>query len=151
MTRNVEVRIDPPGDDAQLREAWAVKERIRRSDGVLEQTRAYFETEYRRQTAYLLLSPNGREAVVAFGVIREDGYLTLFGVAPDHRRQGLGTRPVEALTDNYDTITLHTRATNREAIEFYEHTGFSVRRRIGDYYRDGTDALEFGFERDGSK
>ncbi|MXR20797.1 GNAT family N-acetyltransferase [Halobacterium bonnevillei] len=117
---------------------------------MLEQTRAYFETEDRRQTAYLLLSPNGRDAVVAFGVIREDGYLTLFTVAPDHRRQGLGTRLMAALTDDYDAITLHTRATNREAIEFCEHTGFSVQRRIEDYYRGGTDALELGFERDRS-
>ncbi|MFA9518692.1 GNAT family N-acetyltransferase [Halopenitus sp. H-Gu1] len=147
MTRNVEERRIPPGDDAHLAQAWELKERIRRSDGVLKQARAYFGTEYRQRTVYLLLFPNDQEEVVAFAVIHEDGYLSLFGVAPEHRRQGLGTRLIEALVDDYDTITLHTRASNRGAIEFYKHAGFTVQRRIQNYYPDGTDALLFRLER----
>lgn len=150
MTRNVEERRIPPEDDAHLAQVWELKERIRRSDGVLRQTPGYFETEYRQQTAYLLLSPNDRAEVLAFAVIHEDGYLSLFGVDPEHRRQGLGTHLIESLTADYDTISLHTRATNQGAIEFYERAGFTVQRRIEDYYQDGTDAIALRFERDGS-
>jgi ribosomal-protein-alanine N-acetyltransferase len=150
MTRSVEERSIPPGDDAHLAQAWRLKERIRRTDGVLKQTRAYFEMEYRQQTARLLLSQNGQGEVVAFAVVREDGHLTLFGVAPEYRRRGLGTQLMESLTDDYDTIILHTRATNRGATEFYRHAGFTVQRHIEDYYQDGTDAVELRFERDGS-
>lgn len=149
MTSNSNERIIPPGDDAYLKQAWALKEQIRLTDGVLRQNRSYFVREYRQQTAYLLLSSNDKE-VVAFAVIHEDGYLSLFGVAPEHRRQGLGSRLMETLTGDYDTITLHTRATNEGAIEFYKHAGFTVQRRMPDYYQDGTDALFLRFEREES-
>lgn len=150
MASNIEERVILPGDDAHLRQAWELKEQIRRTDGVLEQNRTYFVTEYSQQTAYLLLSSDRREELVAFAVIHEDGYLSLFGVAPEHRRQGLGTRLMEALTDDYSTITLHTRATNEGAVEFYKHAGFTVQRRISEYYQDGTDALFLRFESGGS-
>lgn len=150
MTCNSKERRIPPGDDAYLGRAWELKEQIRRTDGVLQQSRSYFVREYSQQTAYLLLSSNGREGVVAFAVIHEDGYLSLFGVAPEHRRQGLGTRLVETLTEYYDTITLHTRARNEGTLEFYKQAGFTIQRCISDYYQDGTDAFSLRFEDDES-
>jgi ribosomal protein S18 acetylase RimI-like enzyme len=45
-------------------------------------------------------------------------------------------------------VTCHARTTNTEALEFYRHLGFSVRRRIDGYYEDGGDAyyLQLGEE-----
>lgn len=148
MDRSVEERVVLPGDDACLERAWAAKERIRRSDGVLEQTRAYFEREYRRQTGYLLLSG---DEVVAFAVAHADGYLSLLGVVPEWRRRGLGTRLVEDVLDDHPAVTCHVRATNRAAVAFYAHLGFDVERRVADYYPDGTDALYLRLERGGDR
>lgn len=148
MIGRIVERVVPPGDDAYRKQVWTVKEQIRRSDGVLVQTRRYFYREYRQHTVYLLVAENGEE-VVAFAVIHGDGYLSLLGVVPEYRRQGLGTRLIEALLDDYPTITCHTRATNRAAVAFYEHLGFAVERRIPNYYRDDTDALYLRLERGG--
>lgn len=147
VNRSIRERVIPPGDDAYLEQAWAVKERIRRSEGVLKQRRAYFEREYRLRAAYLLLSADGEDEVVAFAVVHGDGYLTLLGVAPEYRRRGLGTWLVGVVLDDYPTVTCHVRATNRAAVEFYEHLGFDVEYRIDDYYGDGTDALYLRLER----
>lgn len=148
MSRGVQERIVQPGDDAYLERVWELKERIRRSDGVLKQNRGYFEREYRQQTAYLLLSGDDSNEVVAFAVIHSDGYLSLFGVARGHRRQGVGTALVESLLEDYPTVTCHTRASNQSAVAFCEHVGFDVVRRIVNYYPDGTDALFLRLARD---
>lgn len=139
-TETIEERVVPPGNDAYLEQTWDLKQRIQNVDGVLKQGRAYFDREYRGETVYLLLVDDGRE-VVAFAVIHADGYLSLLGVAPGERRQGLGSQLIETLLEDYSTVTCHTRATNRQAIEFYDHVGFTVEERIDGYYRDGTDAL----------
>jgi ribosomal protein S18 acetylase RimI-like enzyme len=151
MTCNVTEHVIPPEDEQYLSESWVLKEQIRLTNGVLRQNRSYFVREYRQQTAYLLLSSNGEEEVVAFAVIHDDGYLSLLGVAPEHRRQRLGTRLMARLVDDYDTITLHTRATNEAAIEFYTQAGFTVPRRISEYYQDGTDAVFLRFDADASE
>lgn len=92
MTRSVEERTVPPGDDTYLEQTWELKERIRRSDRVLKQSRAYFETEYRQETVYLLLSPDNRNQVVAFAVVHADGYLSLLASTPG--ADGRGWKPV---------------------------------------------------------
>lgn len=147
MTPSVNERTVPPGDDTYLEQTWKLKERIRRSDGVLKQPRAYFETEYRQETVYLLLLPDDHNQVIAFAVMHANGYLSLLGVAPEHRRKGLGTRLIQLLLNDHSVITCHTRATNQEARRFYLHDGFTVQRRIDDYYPDGTAALSLRLDR----
>jgi ribosomal protein S18 acetylase RimI-like enzyme len=51
---NLEKRTDAPGDATHEAAAWALKERIRREDGVLKQRRGFFSDAYRRSKTYLL-------------------------------------------------------------------------------------------------
>lgn len=141
MSEQLPIRTVGPSDDRHLEDAWRVKERIRREDGVLAQGRGFFVTQYRRSTVYVVLGSDADE-VAAFGIVRPDGYLSLLGVAPDHRRQGLGSRLLERAAADHDRITCHTRVTNESAVGFYLSQGFVVENRIEGYYRDGTDAYE---------
>lgn len=141
MSEQLPTRTVEPAEDRYLEAAWRVKERIRQEDGVLAQGRGFFVTQYRRSTDYLVLAPDG-DGVAAFAIVRPDGYLSLLGVAPGHRRQGLGTRLLDRAARDHDRITCHTRVTNESAVAFYLSQGFVVENRIDGYYRDGTDAYE---------
>ena len=72
--------------------------------------------------------------------------ITNIAVAPDYRREGLGGKMLELLTDvsrerGMDSITLEVRASNAPAIALYEKHGFvscGLRKR---YYQGREDAL----------
>lgn len=51
---NLERRTDAPGDATHEAQAWALKERVRREDGVLKQRRGFFSDAYRRSKTHLL-------------------------------------------------------------------------------------------------
>jgi len=78
--------------------------------------------------------------VVGFAVVRADGYLSLLGVDPGHRRRGLGSRLLERVAADHPRVSCHVRTTNGGAIGFYADHGFLVRGTVEGYYRDGTAA-----------
>jgi ribosomal protein S18 acetylase RimI-like enzyme len=145
---NVERRVVDPGDTEYVEEAWQLKERIRRRDGVLRQRRGFFEDAYRRSTVYLFLDRSERDRLVGFATVRRDGYVLFLAVAEDYQNEGFGKALVARLAEDYGTVTCHARTTNEAALRFYRHIGFEVRRKIENYYEDGGDAycLQLGEE-----
>ena len=145
MSATVEKRTDPPGESDHVMEAWELKERIRRSEGVLRQRRGFFTDAYRRSTTHLLFE---EDELVAFASVRRDGYILFLAVHPDCRGCGYAERLIAAVVENHRSVSCHARTTNDPALGFYEHIGFEVKRRIDDYYEDGGDAyyLKLGEE-----
>ena len=139
MSVNLKNRTVPPGDDALLEEAWSLKERIRRKEGVLKQRRAFFARAYRRSTVHCYLDPDA-DQLVGFAAVRSDGYVLFLAVTPEHRRDGFGERLVAHAAEEHPRVTCHARVTNENALGFYRHLGFEVVRRIDGYYEDGGDA-----------
>jgi len=137
---NIERRVVDPGDVDYVEQAWNLKERIRERDGVLRQRRRFFENAYRRSTVYLFLDRSDRGSLVGFAAVRRDGYVLFLAVDPEYQGEGFGEALVARVADDYGSVTCHARTTNRDALRFYEHIGFSVERRIEDYYEDGGDA-----------
>jgi len=136
---NVESRTVSPGDDEYVEAAWELKERIRAEEGVLKQRRGFFTNAYRRSTVYLFLtSPD--EELIGFAATRRDGYVLFLAVAPGFRGQGNGERLIARVADDHASVTCHARASNSPALEFYEHIGFEIQRRVTSYYEDGGDA-----------
>lgn len=127
----------PPGSDEYAGAVWELKERIRRLEGLLDQRRPFFDAQYRQSSCYLAVVAGD---VVGFAVVRPDGYLSLLGVAPGHRRRGIGSRLLARAVDDHPALACHVRATNGDAVGFYAGHGFVVERRVPGYYRDGTDA-----------
>ena len=140
MSVNVEARTVPPGDDGLVEEAWRLKERIRREEGVLKQQRSFFFQAYRNARVFAYLEPQ-TEALIGFAAVRRDGYLLFLGVSPDYRGEGFGERLVAQAADEYACVTCHARTTNQNALDFYEHLGFDRVRRVNNYYEDGGDAF----------
>jgi ribosomal-protein-alanine N-acetyltransferase len=134
---NVEKRVDGPDVTDHAAEAWQLKERIRRTDGVLKQRKRFFMDAYRRATTHLLYLD---DELVGFATVRRDGYILFLAVAPEHQGEGFGRRLVAEVADDHRTITCHARATNEGALAFYESLGFEVKRRIEGYYEDDGDA-----------
>jgi len=134
---NIDSRVVAPGDDDYLSDAWELKERIRRSEGVLKQRRGFFTDAYRRSTVHLFLDDDD---LVGFATVRRDGYILFLAVAPEFRGEGFGERLVARVADEHGSVTCHARATNENALQFYESLGFEIKRRIENYYEDGGDA-----------
>lgn len=141
VSQELSTRTVDPGDDRYLEATWRAKERIHRQDEVLAQGRGFFVSQYRRSTVYLVLGPEP-DRVAAFALVRRDGYLSLLGVTPEHRRRGLGSQLLDRAAADHDRITCHTRVTNEGAVSFYLDQGFVVEQQVNGYYRDGTDAYK---------
>ena len=137
MSVTVETRSVGPGSDEYLEAAWELKERIRRSEGVLKQRRGFFADAYRRSRVHVLLAD---EELVGFAAVRRDGYVLFLAIATEYRGQGFGERLIARVAEENDSITCHARASNEGALGFYESLGFEIRRRIDNYYEDGGDA-----------
>ncbi len=137
MSVNVRKRVDRPGEADHVAAAWDLKERIREEEGVLRQRRGFFTDAYRRSSTHLLFED---DTLVAFASVRRDGYILFLAVAPEARGRGYGERLVAEVAEDNRSVTCHARTTNTEALGFYEHLGFEVKRHIENYYEDGGDA-----------
>ncbi|KAI7159369.1 acyl-CoA N-acyltransferase [Hortaea werneckii] len=74
-------------------------------------------------------------------------HITCLTVAPASRRKGFATKLSEALEvvgDEQDCwfVDLFVRVENEAAIQLYKRMGYSVYRRIIDYYNGGSDAYD---------
>jgi ribosomal protein S18 acetylase RimI-like enzyme len=138
----IDVREIGTGDDEFVEAAWELKEQIRRAEDVLKQRRGFFTDAYRRARVYALVEPGfDEETLVGFAATRRDGYILFLAVDPDYRGEGFGRQLVAAVADDHTSVTCHARATNEDALAFYEHLGFEVQRRVHDYYEDDGDAF----------
>ena len=140
MSVNIELRVVGRGDDNFVRDAWELKERIRRDEGVLRQRRGFFTDAYRRATVYALVEPGVEDRLVGFAATRRDGYILFLAVDPEYRGEGFGRRLVAEVADNYSSVTCHARTTNENALQFYREVGFEIQRRVDNYYEVRGDA-----------
>ncbi|TYT62461.1 GNAT family N-acetyltransferase [Natrialba swarupiae] len=137
MSVNIDSRVVTPGSDDFVDEAWQLKEEINRQEGVLKQRYDFFTDAYRRSKVHCYV----REGeLIGFAAVRRDGYVLFLAVNRECRGQGIGKRLIARVADDHDTITCHARTSNENALQFYEHLGFEIKRRIDNYYEDGGDA-----------
>ena len=114
---------------------------------------------YTRHTFnYLLTQPQslGLAAETATGELagfvllmnNPDGaaHITTVGVAPEHRRRGIGSRligDIEGLLreKSVSTIVLEVRVSNKAAQDLYANAGYSIVKRMTRYYHNGEDGF----------
>ena len=137
---NVDTRVVSPGSDEYVEDAWRLKERIRRDEDVLKQRKSFFTDAYRRSKVHLFLDEGKDQPVIGFAAVRRDGYILFLAVDPSYRGEDIGKRLVARVAEEHRTVTCHARTSNENALRFYEHLGFDIKRRIDNYYEDGGDA-----------
>ncbi|THE64208.1 N-acetyltransferase [Salinadaptatus halalkaliphilus] len=137
MSVNIDSRVVTPGSDEFVDDAWELKEQISRREGVLKQRHDFFTDAYRRSKVHCYHQDG---ILIGFAAVRRDGYILFLAVDPTCRGEGIGKKLVARVADDHETITCHARTSNENALQFYEHLGFEIKRRIDDYYEDGGDA-----------
>ena len=137
MSVNIDLQVVPSGSDEYVDDAWELKERIREDEGVLKQRKGFFTDAYQRSRVHAYVEGDD---LVAFVATRRDGYILFLAVDPDFRDEGLGKHLVAQVADEHRTVTCHARTSNENALRFYEHLGFDIKRRIDNYYEDAGDA-----------
>ncbi len=98
--------------------------------------------------SYRIVTPS--EQIVAFVFVMTNtdgtGHITTIGVAPEHRRRGLGNRLLlhteEALRKrNISTVMLEVRVSNLPAQNLYRAFGYATVQRLIGYYNNGEDGF----------
>ena len=92
--------------------------------------------------------------IAGFGIMRygdDEAHLDLLGVAPEHRREGVGRRLVDwlekpALVAGLSVVYLEARASNRGAHDFYERLGYQKLGELPRYYQGRESAIRMGRE-----
>jgi [ribosomal protein S18]-alanine N-acetyltransferase len=94
-------------------------------------------------------------SIVGFAVgylsIRRLGRVVTLDVAAEHRRRGIGKALLAELMRRFAAafvaeVRLEVDMENASAIAFYEHLGFTKRRRLPDYYGPNRAAWEMGLK-----
>lgn len=80
-----------------------------------------------RGVPHLLIAERRGKPVAFLGVAGER--LEMLFLAPDERGRGLGRRMLEYAVQHYGIRELTVNAQNPQAVDFYEHMGFSVWKR----------------------
>ena len=137
MSVKIDLQVVGRGSDEYVEDAWDLKERIRRNEGVLKQRQGFFTDAYRRSKVHVYVAG---DTLAGFVATRRDGYVLFLASHPDFRGKGIGKRLIARVADEHRTVTCHARTTNENALQFYEHLGFDIQRRIDNYYEDGGDA-----------
>ncbi|VDM97407.1 unnamed protein product [Thelazia callipaeda] len=74
------------------------------------------------------------------------GYIAMLAVEESYRKMGIGTRMVQKVVSNMQTmgcsqIVLETEVTNADALRLYANLGFIREKRLFRYYLNGVDAF----------
>ncbi len=96
--------------------------------------------------SYQIVTETGQMVAFIFLAIDEGGYahITTIGVAPEHRRRGLGLKLLKYIEDalrtrKIYTVFLEVRVSNFAAHKLYHNFGYSMTQRVLNYYTNGED------------
>ena len=105
---------------------------------------------------YLLTAPNilsyklitAEKQMVGFvfiSVNNEIGHITTIGIAPEHRRRGLGEKLLDHIENtlrkkDVSSIYLEVRVSNSPAQKMYLKYGYEIIQKVTRYYHNGEDA-----------
>jgi len=120
---------------------------FRKGDNYTKYTFDYLLNEP-RTLSYRIDTPSCEMVGFAFVMVKErnSAHITTIGVAPEHRRRGIGGRLLRRVEEalrgrGVATVMLEVRVSNTDAQNLYRRAGFMVVQRIGKYYSNGEDCF----------
>lgn len=141
---NVEIEVLEKGDNKYLKNTWMIKQNIRRKNNLLRQRKDFFEDTYIDSVKYIAKDD---DKVIGFSTIINDNYIALFGVSPRLQNNGVGSKLLELMKNDHDSLFCHTRISNNSALNFYESHEFIIDDVINNYYRNNEDAYYLKYEK----
>ena len=98
--------------------------------------------------SYRAVAANGEMTGFIFAALIETGagHITTVGVAPEHRRRGLGVKLLDHVENalrerQIRTVFLEVRVGNEPAQNLYHQRGYAITQRIPKYYNNGEDGF----------
>lgn len=98
--------------------------------------------------SYRVTTPSGEMVAFVFLMMASDGsaHVTTIGVAPEHRRRGLGGKMLEHAERalrmrGVSTLMLEVRVSNEGAQNLYRRHGYLTVQRLESYYNNGEDGF----------
>jgi ribosomal-protein-alanine N-acetyltransferase len=92
-------------------------------------------------TSWVVTEPDGH--VIAY-ILASSWHIYSFATDDAHRRHGWGTRLLQRVLNNPDqSISLHVRVSNEDAIRLYERMGFEKMSTVTSYYTEPSEDAYF--------
>jgi ribosomal-protein-alanine N-acetyltransferase len=137
-----------PLTEKQLKEVLKLNLRcFKAGENYTKYTFAYLLSEP-NTLSYRVVTPNENMVGFVFIMLHANGagHITTIGIAPEHRRRGLGVRILQhtenALQNrNISMISLEVRVSNIAAQNLYRSLGYSIVQRLKEYYNNGEDGF----------
>jgi len=109
--------------------------------------------EMNEKNSNVIVTLEGNE-VIGFAVMKYldgEARLNLFGVHPNHRRKGVGTRMIKwlektALINGSSVVYLEARLRNQGARQFYKGLGYKEIQHIPGYYKGRETAVRIAHD-----
>jgi ribosomal-protein-alanine N-acetyltransferase len=120
---------------------------FRNGDNYTKHTLEYLLNEP-KTLSYRMVTETDELVGFAFVMVNENNaaHLTTIGVAPEHRRRGIGRRLLQHVEETLrrkgiSTIMLEVRVSNDNAQDLYRRHGYMSVQRINRYYSNGEDCF----------
>lgn len=133
---------------AHLDEVWRLDQRCFVDGEAYSRETFEFLLTSPESLSYRAVLPGGGMIGFIVGVMEPDhtGHITTVGVAPEHRRRGIGNRMLAKMESSFARrgariVRLEVRSVNTAAQKLYRVAGYTVTQRLTRYYANGGDGL----------
>jgi len=129
-----------------LNDCWRLDQRCFSDGEAYDRETIRYLLSHAQSVCYKAVSPSHDMLAFVIGMIEPDntGHVVALGVAPTHRRRGLGRQLMHEVEQGFlrrgvSSVRLEVRTTNEVAQKLYLALGYNIVRRMPRYYTSGDD------------
>ena len=135
-----------PMGHGDLNDCWRLDQRCFSDGEAYDRETIRYLLSHAQSVCHKIISPTDQMLAFVVGMIEPDGtgHVVALGVAPEHRRLGLGRRLMYEVEQGFlrrgiSTVRLEVRTSNTVAQRLYLNLGYKIVRRMARYYTSGDD------------
>ena len=135
-----------PMGQGDLNDCWRLDQRCFSDGEAYDRETIRYLLAHLQSVCHKVVSPADEMMAFVVGMVEPDntGHVVALGVAPEHRRLGLGRRLMYEVEQGFlrrgvSTVRLEVRTSNAAAQSLYLNLGYKIVRRMPRYYTSGDD------------
>jgi len=135
-----------PMGSGDLNDCWRLDQRCFADGEAYDRETIRYLLAHLQSVCHKVVSPTDEMMAFVVGMVEPDntGHVVALGVAPEHRRLGLGRRLMYEVEHGFlvrgvSTVRLEVRTSNAAAQSLYLNLGYKIVRRMPRYYTSGDD------------